>query len=112
MGASQEALNQYFDTLEYTLRKYDLESKPGSILNMDETGMPLDPKSWKVVAPKGMKNPSLISSGSKGRITVVGCVSATGVAIPPMVIWDRKTLHPDMTRDEVPGTFYGLTSNG
>ena len=29
-----------------------------------------------------------------------------------MVIWDRKTLHPDMTRDEVPGTFYGLTSNG
>ena len=49
---------------------------------MDETGMPLDPKSWKVVAPKGMKNPSLISSGSKGRITVVGCVSATGVAIP------------------------------
>jgi len=29
-----------------------------------------------------------------------------------MVIWDRKTLHPDMTVGELPGTFYGMTHNG
>lgn len=112
MGACPEALNEYFDVYEYTLKKYNLEDKPGSLFNMDETGMPLDPKSWKVVVPKGMKNPSLITSGSKAKVTVVGCISAAGVPIPPMVVWDRKTLHPEMTRDEIPGTFYGLTSNG
>ena len=78
----------------------------------DETGMPLDPKSLRVVVPKGMKNPSLITSGNKAQITVVGCICAAGFAIPPMIVWDRKTLHPDMTLEEVPGTFYGLTSNG
>ena len=29
-----------------------------------------------------------------------------------MVIWDRKTLHPDMTKGEIPGTLYGLSSKG
>ena len=29
-----------------------------------------------------------------------------------MVVWDRKTLHPDMAIGEVPVTFHGLTSNG
>ena len=56
-GASPEALNEYFDILEYTLEKYGIQSEPGSIFNMDETGMPLDPKSMQVVVPKGMKNP-------------------------------------------------------
>lgn len=51
-------------------------------------------------------------SGNKSQVTVVGCISAAGFSIPPMVVWDRKTLHPDMTAGEVPGTFYGLTSNG
>ena len=111
-SASPEALNEYFNILEYTLEKYGIQSEPGSIFNMDETGMPLDPKSLQVIVPKGMKNPSLITSGNKSQITVVGCISAAGFSIPPMVVWDRKTLHPDMTAEEVPGTFYGLTSNG
>jgi len=74
--------------------------------------MPLDPKSLRVVVPKGMKNPSLITSGNKAQITVVGCIYAAGFVIPPMIVWDRKTLHPGMTLEEVPSTFYGLTSNG
>ena len=29
-----------------------------------------------------------------------------------MVIWDRKTLAPELTIGEVPGTIYGLSGNG
>ena len=29
-----------------------------------------------------------------------------------MIIWDRKTLHADMTKGELPGTIYGLSSKG
>ena len=28
-----------------------------------------------------------MSSGSKSQITVVGCISASGYAIPPMIVW-------------------------
>ncbi len=30
---------------------------------------------------------------------------------PPLVIFDRKTLNPELTKGEVPGTLYGLSSN-
>ena len=30
----------------------------------------------------------------------------------PMIIWDRKTLQADMTKGELPGTIYGLSSKG
>ena len=32
--------------------------------------------------------------------------------MPPMVIFDRKTLKPEMATGEVPGTMYGLSSSG
>ena len=57
-------------------------------------------------------NPVAITSGDKSQFTVVGCVSAAGYCIPPMIILDRKTLHPDMTIGELPGTIYGLSSKG
>ena len=32
--------------------------------------------------------------------------------IPPLVIFDRKILKPDVADGEVPGTMYGLSSSG
>ena len=43
---------------------------------------------------------------------MIDCVSAAGHCIPPMIIWDRKTLQADMTKGELPGTIYGLSSKG
>ena len=71
--------------------------------------MPVNPKSFKVVAKRGAKNANAISGNTKGQITVLACTSASGVALPPMVIFDRKTLNPDLTTGEVPGTIYGLS---
>ena len=33
-GASPEALNEYFDVLEYTLGQYDIQNEPGCIFNL------------------------------------------------------------------------------
>ena len=62
---------------------------------MDETGFALDPKHSKTVDVRGAKNVLSSCSGSK-QITVAACVSATGQALPPMVIWSKKTMAPDM----------------
>ena len=111
-ASSADSINKYFDMLEATVTEYSLEDKPCLIFNIDETGMPLDPKPPKVVCAVGDKNPSSIRAGNKSQITVVGCVSAAGYCIPPMVIYDRKTIDRDMVKDEIPGTLYGLSSNG
>lgn len=98
--------------LEECLRQNDILDKPGNIFNCDETGLPLNPTCLKVVDKVGTKHPSYITSGSKSQITVLACTSATGYAIPPFVIYDRKTLNVNLTEGEVPGTLYGLSHNG
>ena len=108
----RDILDNYFDELESTLEANEFLDKPCQIFNMDETGMPLDPKPLKIVTWKGHKNPSQVSSGVKTQITVVGCVSAGGQCLPPMVIWDRKSLPPELAVEEVPGAAYGLSSRG
>ena len=45
-------------------------------------------------------------------MTILACASASGYSIPPMVVFDRKHLQMDMTRNEVPGTFYRLSNSG
>ncbi len=42
----------------------------------------------------------------------MACVSAAGITMPPMVIFDRKTLKQELSIGEVPGTIYALTDNG
>ena len=76
---------------------------------MDETGMPLDPKSIKAIFAKGEKNPVGFSSGNMSQITVVVCVMAAGYCILPTVVWDRSV---ELIKGEVQGTFYGLGENG
>ena len=51
-----------------------------------------------------------MSSGNKFHITVVCCASAAGISIPPMILFNRQTLHADMALGEVPWTYYGLNS--
>ena len=107
-----EVIHKYFDLLEDTLRKNGLTHRPAQVFNCDETGLPLMHKPPKVVASIGQRHPYAITSNDKAQITVLACGSASGYTIPPMVIFDRKSLKPEMTIGEVPGTFYGLSDNG
>lgn len=86
--------------------------KPGSIYNVDESGVPLDPRPAHVVTARGQCKVRYSSSGNKSQVTVVDCVSATGHAMPPFVIFDAKGLNMEWTKGEVPGTTYGLSDNG
>jgi hypothetical protein len=109
---NSETLKQYFTLLNDVLTEQDLHSKPAQVYNVDESGIPFDPRAPNVVATKGMKKVRYRSSGKKGQVTVVGCASAAGQAIPPMVIFDAMRLNPEWTKGEFPGTTYGLSDNG
>ena len=111
-AADQDSLNAYFDILEETLEENNLVSQPCRIFNVDETGLSLNPPPLKTIHEKGQKNPSQCSSGNRSQITVVGCVSAGGQILPPMVIWNRKRVPAQLAQMECPGTIYGLSTKG
>ena len=111
-ATNPETVKSYFDLLGKVLQENNLLEKPAQLYNMDETGMPIERRAPNIVAKKGKKKVRYRSAGNKSQITVVGCVNATGNAIPPMVISDAKTFNTDWSTGEVPDTFYGLSPKG
>ena len=112
MASDKDSLNNYFDLLEDTLHVNEIFDDASRIFNCDETGVPLCPPSLKVVDRVGVKNPVYLSGNTKAQVTVLACSCANGYVLPPFVIFDRKTLTPELTKGEIPGTLYGLSSNG
>ena len=108
-AVTKENITNYFDLLKECLEEHDFASHPERIYNMDESGVPLDPKPPRVVTRKGQRK---VRYRSKGQVTVIGCCNGTGQAIPPMVIFNAKQLNPLWTKGEVPGTRYGLSDKG
>ena len=103
MGAiNSETIRRYLHVtlLNEVLTEHNLHSKPGQIYNVNESGIPFDPRAPNVVTTRGMKKIHYRSSGKKGHVTIVGCASAAGQAIPPMVIFDAKWLNTEWTKGE------------
>ena len=51
-AVNEDTLTHYFSLLKQTLEKNNLTNSPGQIYNVDETGVPLDPKAPNVVRSK------------------------------------------------------------
>ena len=111
-AVNEENIHTYFSLLKEVYDEFEFEAFPQRIYNMDETGVPLDPRPPKVVAPKGQKKVRYRCSGQKSQITVVACCNATGHAIPPFIIFAAKQLNALWMRDEVPGSRYAVSDNG
>jgi len=111
-AVNRDTMSHYFTLLQKTLDKNGLTNSPGQIYNVDESGIPLDPKAPNIVAKTGTKKVRYRSTGRKGQITIVACGSATGQVIPPTVIFESKVVNHAWTRDELPGVSYGCSDSG
>lgn len=109
---NEDTMKQYFNLLENTLKEHNLLDSPSQLYNVDETGMPLDPKAPNIVTKRGVKKVRYRSSGKKGQVTIVACGNAAGQVIPPLVIFDTKNFNHAWTVNEVSGTKYGLSEKG
>ena len=89
---SKEVMEECFKLLKSMLTENNLLDEPSRFYNVDETGMPLDHHSPKLVAYKGQKKVRTRTSGNKPQVTAIACVSATGQVIPPFVIFVAKQL--------------------
>jgi len=109
---NSETINHYFDLLESTLKDNGLLHSPSQIYNVDESGMPLDPKAPNIVAETGTKKVRYRCTGRKRQITIVACGNAVGQIIPPTIIYEGKKMNHSWTNGEVPGTMYGCSDKG
>ncbi|KAJ8941509.1 hypothetical protein NQ314_010378 [Rhamnusium bicolor] len=106
-------VNDYFTKLESILDEMDLKNKPERIFNMDEKGCWLTLHHQQIVlAKKGVKRLHLVASEHAQNVTVVGCVSAIGSAIPPMVIFKGKRLKPEFLDNLPAGTTVKMAPKG
>lgn len=92
LATNEAMISRYFDLLEEYILELDLDGKPGQIFNVDELGFPLNTKPLKTLTQRGIQNPVSFTSMGKTQITVVGCVSASGVCITPWLFGIERPL--------------------
>jgi len=109
---NEDTLKHYFCLLKEVLDEFKLDTCPAQIYNVDESGIPFDYKTPNIVCKRGTKKVRYRQGGKKGQVTVVACANAIGQAILPMIIFDAKKLNHAWTKNEVPGSRYGLSDNG
>ena len=117
-GVTQAVVDEWIDTVQKAFEEYNVIQFSGDDLtkrlwNADETGLCLDATSKTVLARRGAKSVYEIGGGS-GReyITVLGCGSADGVKLPPLVVYKAKNLWARWTKGGPAGATYTISDSG
>ncbi|CAB4032795.1 tigger transposable element-derived 6-like [Paramuricea clavata] len=110
-GLNRTSVNRYFGNLKTVVDKHNF--KAHEIFNCDESGLTCVHKPNKVLAPKEKRTVSSTTSGERGQTTtiVVAC-SASGVYVPPMMIFKRKRNKPELVDHAPAGTIAGCSDSG
>ncbi|XP_046739416.1 uncharacterized protein LOC124407375 [Diprion similis] len=98
-------VDAYFKLLENVLTVDDVMLESSHIFNMDETGLQLNNRPGYVLAEKGSKAVSTVTSTEKGEtITVIACCSAEGTFLPPACIMKGKNKKAEFEDGMPPGS--------
>lgn len=93
----------FFDNLAALKEKYKFAAQ--DIYNLDETGCITVHRPPKVIALKGQRTVSQMTSGERGTlITLVAIICASGKAVPPFLVFPRVNYKDHMIRNAPPGT--------
>lgn len=106
-------VNDYFKKLGDTLDELGFKDKPERIYNLDEKGCRLTIHHQQVVmARKGVKRLHLVAPEHAENVTVVGCVSASGSVIPPMILFKGKRKKPEYDDNLPAGSLVRMAPKG
>ena len=112
--SNKATIDDFFAKLGGVYGRLNLISKPMQIFNADETGVGIVHKPGKVVTEIGRRNVYGIAAAEKGKThTILSCVSASGVTLPPLMIYPRKKCVPEkMKEGAVSGTLFLTSESG
>jgi len=111
IGFNKEKTKRFYDLLKSVLFNGETLVIPDcNIVNVDETGLTICQRPQKVVAEKGKRCVSTLTSAEKGKtVTVICCVSAIGTFIPPMIIFPRVRMKRELI-DKAPNGTIGVAA--
>ena len=87
---------------------------PPRIYNVDETGSTVvQQKHSKVIALKGKKRVSALTQQERGKlVTMIACMNATGIFVPPMLIFPRMRMKQELMDGAPEGSIHGCSPSG
>lgn len=95
-------MNAFFSNLKQVLDKYSFG--PGSIWNIDESGITTVQKPGKVLVKKGEKQVSQTTSAERGVLITICCaINAIGNTVPPFFIYPRVNMKDCFLKGGPPG---------
>lgn len=112
MGFNRTAVNKFFECLTSVYDRYNFPQT--RIFNCDETGVTTVAKSQsKIISKRGRKQVGIISSAERGQlVTAEICFSAAGQYIPPLLIFPRTRMKPELLDGAPPGSIYACHPSG
>ena len=97
------------------LRKAVTENQiaPQNVYNMDESGVQMTTRKGAVVAARGSKRVPQLATGEKGEtVSLIACCSATGVFLPPLLIFKGIRGKPEFGDGWPVGFQFVMTQSG
>lgn len=111
VGFNRPKVNQFFELYKSLVSKGNFDGT--KIWNMDETGITTVQKPTKIVATKGKRQVSKMTSGERGKlVTAVCCMSAAGQFTPPMLIFPRTRMSDLLMKDAPVGSIGVASPSG
>lgn len=110
-GFSRVEVETFFQNLEKQFDKHKFPA--GRVWNVDESGITNVHKPSAIIASRGQKQVGSVTSGERGTTVTVCCaVSATGTYAPPMFIYPRERMKPELEKGGPPGSLYRCSKSG
>ncbi|KAK6182566.1 hypothetical protein SNE40_010220 [Patella caerulea] len=103
-GFNKTAVNKFFDLLESLMDEHQFA--PNNIYNVDETGLStVQSRPSKIIAKKRRRQVGSLTSAERGElVTAEICMSATGSFVPPLFIFPRVRMKPELMDGAPPGS--------
>jgi hypothetical protein len=112
MAFNKENVGKFYSLLGELYDKHKFT--PDRIFNCDESGISSVSKNTsKILATKGKKQVGLLSSAERGKtVTVEFCMSASGLYMPPLLVYPRQRMKPELLNNCYPGMWAECNISG
>ena len=108
---NETEVKAFFNNLETLQRTHHFDGD--RIYNVDETGITIDQRNSRILAPKGQKQVGMATSGERGTTTTVVCAfNASGNYIPPFFIFKRKRLNSQLLQGGAENMIAAVSDSG
>lgn len=110
-SSNQWNVKRYFVEVSSILTKYNLFDKPHRVFNVDEKGITPNHAPPHVVSGTG-DTPQAVTTGKSSTVTILGCGSASGVAIPPYFVFPGMRMTSELMEGSTPVAAVDVTESG